>query len=214
MQPQVLGISGSPVKNSNTDRVIQAVLAASGLATEFVKLSEIDVRPCRACLGCKDDNLCKLRDDFPALAQKVRQAGALVIGGYSPYGSMDAYTKAFMERLFSLRHVHGLNQGKLAVAVATGNGRGLPGMDRAVEQIAHAMGREGMEVLGKLQVTGNPKCMTCGHGETCALSALPKIWGDDARVRPDRFTRAEDQPVWAEAQALGRELGARLGGKA
>ncbi|MCG6878886.1 MAG: NAD(P)H-dependent oxidoreductase [Deltaproteobacteria bacterium] len=53
MDPQIIGISGSPIKNSNTDRLIQAVLDSSGLNTEFVKLSKINVRPCIACLGCR-----------------------------------------------------------------------------------------------------------------------------------------------------------------
>ena len=53
MQPQIVGISGSPIKNSNTDRLIQTVLESSGLSTEFVKLSKINVRPCIACLGVK-----------------------------------------------------------------------------------------------------------------------------------------------------------------
>ena len=41
MQPQIVGISGSPIKNSNTDRLIQTVLESSGLSTEFVKLSKL-----------------------------------------------------------------------------------------------------------------------------------------------------------------------------
>jgi multimeric flavodoxin WrbA len=45
MSIEVLGISGSPVKNSNTDRLVKAVMDASGLKSEFVKLSLIDVRP-------------------------------------------------------------------------------------------------------------------------------------------------------------------------
>jgi len=46
MHPQIIGISGSPINNSNTDRLIQAVLESSGLSSEFVKLSKIYVRPC------------------------------------------------------------------------------------------------------------------------------------------------------------------------
>ena len=65
MRPQIIGISGSPIKNSNTDRLIQAVLESSGLSFEFVKLSKISVRPCMACLGCKKDNICKVKDDYP-----------------------------------------------------------------------------------------------------------------------------------------------------
>jgi len=49
MQPQILGISGSPIKDSNADRLVQAVLDSSDLKSEFVKLSNINVRPCLAC---------------------------------------------------------------------------------------------------------------------------------------------------------------------
>ncbi len=210
MSAQILGISGSPIKNSNTDRVVKEVLAASGLATEFVKLSQLNVRPCIACLGCKSDNLCKVKDDFPALAEKVRRAGAIVLGGYSPYAAVDGFTKSFLERLFSLRHKNGLNRGKLAVVVATGIGRGIPGLDQAAEQMTTALSMEGMEVLGQIKVSGNPECMVCGFGQDCPMSALPWVFGDDTRVTPERFSQAEAQPVWGQAQALGRELTARL----
>jgi multimeric flavodoxin WrbA len=173
MNAQILGISGSPIKSSNTDRLIRAVLDASGLRAEFVKLSKITVRPCIACLGCKSDNICKVQDDLPALAEKVRRAGAIVVGGYTPYGSMDGFVKAFLERLFSLRHQNGLNRGKIAVVVTTGIGRGAPGLEEASEQIAHALRLEGMQVIEQLKAVGNPECMVCGFGETCPMSALP-----------------------------------------
>jgi multimeric flavodoxin WrbA len=168
------------------------------------------VRPCIACLGCKEDNVCKVKDDFPGLAEKVRRAGALVVGGYCPYGSVDAFTKAFLERLFSLRHQHGLNRGKLAAVVTTGIGRGAPGVAEANAQIAHALKMEGMEVLGQLQAVGNPECLVCGFGGTCPMSALPWVFGEDIAVTPEKFCRVEDQEVWGQAQELGREIAARL----
>jgi len=209
--PQILGISGSPIKNSNTDRLVKGVLEASELKTEFIKLSRLKVRPCIACLGCKEDNVCKVKDDFPDLAEKVRQAGALVVGGYSPYGSVDGFTKAFLERLFSLRHQHGLNRGKLAVVITTGIGRGAPGVEAANEQIAHALKLEGMEILGQLTVVGNPECMVCGFGETCPMSALPWVFGADVTVTPDKFCQVEDQTeTWQQAQELGQDIAHRL----
>jgi multimeric flavodoxin WrbA len=212
MQPIIVGISGSPIKNSNTDRLIHAVLESSGLPSEFVKLSKIQVRPCIACLGCKKDNICKVKDDFPELAEKVRKAGAIVVGGYSPYGAVDGFTKAFLERFFSLRHQNGLNRGKLAVVVTTGIGRGAPGLEEASHQTAHALKLEGMEVLGQLKATGNPECMVCGYGETCPMSALPWIFGNDTKVTPEKFCKVEDQKeTWQQAQALGQEIASRLG---
>ena len=212
--PLVLGISGSPHPDSNTDRLVRRVLEASGLPHEFVKLSQLDVRPCRACLGCVKTNQCVQPDDFAQLAPKVRQAKALVMGSYPPYGSVDAFSKAFLERLYSLRHVRGFNRGKLAVVLTVGNGRGIVGVEEANQQVAHALSREGMEIVGRITATGNPNCMVCGFGEECELSAVPKIFPDDPCITRYKFARVEDQPeVWQEAARLGRELARRLGGE-
>lgn len=120
MPAQILGISGSPIKNSNTDRLVQAVLDRSGLESEFIKLSSINVRPCLACKRCVPDNICKGNDDFPALAEKIKVAKALVIGGYLPYSQIDGFTKALLERFWSLRHQENLLKGKLVATVLTG----------------------------------------------------------------------------------------------
>ena len=211
MKPQVIGISGSPIKNSNTDRVVQEVLKNTGLETEFIKLSKRRVQPCIACLGCTKDNVCIVKDDFQEIAEKVKHAGAIVVGGYPPYGTIDAFTKAFLERLFSLRHQNGLNRGKLAVTVVTAIGRGAPGLDEASDQISQALTMEGMEVLGQLKVVGNPECMVCGFGQSCPMSALPWIFGDDTEVTPKKFCEAEDQKeTWQQAEILGKEIAERL----
>ena len=76
MQPQIIGISGSPIKNSNTDRLVQTVLDSSGLNSEFVKLSQKNIRPCMACKKCVPDNICKVKDDFQELAEKIKTSGA------------------------------------------------------------------------------------------------------------------------------------------
>ncbi len=211
MKPQVIGISGSPVKNSNTDRTVKEVLKSTGLETEFIKLSKRKVQPCIACLGCTKDNVCKVKDDFQEIAEKVKHAGAIVVGGYPPYGTIDGFTKAFLERLFSLRHQNGLNRGKLAVTVVTGIGRGAPGIDEASNQIAQALTMEGMEVLGQLKVVGNPECMVCGFGQSCPMSALPWVFGDDTEVTPEKFCQVESQAeTWGEAHRLGKEINNRL----
>ena len=119
MSIEVLGISGSPIENSNTDRLIKAVLDATELKCEFVKLSRINVRPCLACKKCVPDNICKVKDDFPELAEKIKKAGALIIGAYIPYKQIDGFTKALLERFWSLRHVTNLLRGKLCATVLT-----------------------------------------------------------------------------------------------
>ena len=209
MTIDILGISGSPVKKSNTDRLVQAVLDASGLETEFVKLSDISVAPCWACKRCVKDNICKVEDDFPALAEKVKTAKAMVIGSYCPYGSLDGFTKAFMERLWSMRHVTNLNRGKLVVTAVTGL------RDQIRDEVSQALAREimmeRMELVGQLKVDGNVPCLTCGKGDVCEMSGARKRFGPDAKISAELCVKVEDQrEVWEEAIFLGQTIGKRL----
>ncbi|MDR3279832.1 MAG: NAD(P)H-dependent oxidoreductase, partial [Synergistaceae bacterium] len=86
MYSRVIGISGSPVPNGNTDRLIKHILDESGGSAEFIKLSDVRVAPCRACKRCASDNICKVNDDFPPIAEKLREASVVILGGYTPYG--------------------------------------------------------------------------------------------------------------------------------
>lgn len=164
MQPKVIGFSGSPIKNSNTDRLVKAVLDATGVECEFVKLSTMNVRPCMACKKCIPDNICKVNDDFPTLAEKIKTAKALVIGGYLPYSQIDGFTKALLERFWSLRHQTNLLKGKLGTTILTGCApEALTSVNRslAVELVE----LEHMELIGQLTIQGNIPCVSCGKGD-------------------------------------------------
>ena len=206
----VLGISGSPVKNSNTDRLVNAILAATGLETEFVKLSRINVRPCFACKKCVPDNICKFKDDFQELAEKIKTASALVIGAYTPYGQIDGFTKALLERFWSFRHVNNLLKGKLCATVLTGlDPRGLDAINLALA--TEIRDYERMELVGQLSIQGNLPCLACGEGDTCQMSAVQLMYGPEAKTAEIGYARVEDQEaVWAEAVQLGKRIGERL----
>jgi multimeric flavodoxin WrbA len=47
---EILGISGSPVKNSNTDRLVKLVQDSTGLKSEFIKLFDCKIEPCHVCM--------------------------------------------------------------------------------------------------------------------------------------------------------------------
>lgn len=205
---RVLGISGSPIKDSNTDRLIKMILQATEMGWDFIKLSELNIHPCNACKGCVSDNVCKQIDDWQTIAGRVLEARALVIGGYAPYGSLDARTKAFMERMYCFRHQKALSKGKLGAAVAVGiNEGGIPGADRAAGQIVHFMQMEQMEVLGQVTAAGNVPCLSCGYGVDCPTSAIPWVFGKVDSITEDMFKRVEDQSEVTElAVRLGRQI--------
>ena len=210
MSIEVLGISGSPVENSNTDRLIQAVLDATELEFEFVKLSRINIRPCLACKQCVPDNICKVKDDFPELAEKIKKARALVIGAYIPYKQIDGFTKALLERFWSLRHVNNLLRGKLCATVITY--LSPDAADNVNQSLATELKEmERMELVGQVMIKGNIPCLTCGEGDECEMSGLRKRYGPDARSSDHPYTRVEDQKeVWEEAMRIGRLIGQRV----
>jgi len=209
---KVLGISGSPIKNSNTDRTVKAVLAATGVETEFIRLKGYQIEPCRACLGCIDTNECIIGDDGNWLARKAKEADAMVVGGYTPYSSIDGRTKAFLERLYPLRHKHGFMKGKPGVAVATcAIPAGCEGMPPACENGANDiffyMMEEGMNFLGSIQIQGNIPCIRCGYGDECETAGLKMIFGEDATVDSVGVNTFEMQAdAFDKAKELGRQL--------
>jgi multimeric flavodoxin WrbA len=211
MSVEVLGISGSPVENSNTDRLIRAMSEATGREAEFVKLSRIQVRPCVACKQCVSDNVCKVQDDFPALAEKVKKAKALIIGAYTPYKQVDGFTKALLERFWSLRHVNNLLRGKLCATVL------MYLTPESGESVTRLLARglaemENMEMVGQVMAQGNLPCVTCGVGDDCEMSGLHRRYGPDAKASDIAYVRVEDQKeVWDEAIRIGREIGRRIG---
>lgn len=210
MSPKILGISGSPIKDSNTDRLIQAVLDSSGRESEFVKLSSITVRPCLGCKKCVPDNICKVKDDFPELAEKIKTAGALVIGAYTPYSQIDGFTKALLERFWSLRHVENVLQGKLAASVVTGC---MPQVVKAVSQslAVEFQAYENMELVGQVGVQGNIPCAFCGRGDDCKMSAVEMIHGQGTNAGDVQYERVEAQEnAWKEANLIGRRMGEQL----
>ncbi|MCB2183053.1 MAG: flavodoxin family protein [Desulfobulbaceae bacterium] len=213
---KILGVSGSPIKNSNTDRAVQKALEATGLEFEFVKLTDYAVAPCLACLGCLETNKCVIKDDGVLLAEKAKNADALIIGGFTPYSSLDARTKAFLERLYPLRHKHGFMQGKpggaiITCAVPENNDMLPPAYDFGVNAIKFFMMEEGMDFVGGLRVEGNVPCIKCGHGDECKMSGVKMLHGPEATVGSVGVHSFEEQnKALDEAVMLGEAIAKRL----
>lgn len=217
MAPKILGISSSPIPDSNTDRAVREVLKSTGLETQFIKLSSLRIEPCRACLGCLKTNQCVLDDDGRNLAQLFMDAPAFILGCYTPYSSLDARAKAFMERMYCLRHLRGLCRGKIGASVITsacppGTANLPPAAETASSQIAFWMMEEGMINLGSLVVPGNVPCIKCGHGDSCEMSAVRMLHGPEATVASTGVHSFEaDSQLGDRARALGRKIRESVG---
>ena len=235
IKPMVLGISGSPVENSNTDILMKTIMESTRAEQEFVKLSDIEVGPCLACKKCAYTNQCVQDDDFKWLSQKVLDADAIVLGSPVMYRNPSAFIKAFVERLWSLRHVKLLTQGKLGATAVVG----WSWTDEVSKWLNYIMMVDGVELVGSVIGHGSPGCFTCGPGENCSHSVwnttkklelvtgkqygMEKIYEGYLEELPDndplnnpsykilKCISVKDQPeVIEEAVNLGKGIGAKL----
>jgi multimeric flavodoxin WrbA len=102
----IIGFSASPRKEGNTAWIINNILEgakAEGAETQSWSFSDLDIKPCRGCLGCHTggDRGCVINDDMQQLYRAIEQADALVLGSPVYMGQMSAQAKIFTDRLFA-----------------------------------------------------------------------------------------------------------------
>ncbi len=100
----IVGFIASPRKNGNTAWVVNKILEGAkeqGAKTEAWYSNELDIKPCRACMGCVQNNRCVMNDDMQRLYGALKNADALVLGAPLYMGQMSAQAKLFTDRLFA-----------------------------------------------------------------------------------------------------------------
>lgn len=199
---EVVGFSGSPVPGGNIDTVIQEILDATGLPTEFVKLSRHNIQPCSGCLNCACDNRCVKKDDMNMLLDKILSARGIIVGGFPTYFTLNGLTKTFLERWFPLKHRRMLTAGRYGVAVAGG----FRDTENIKDYLVSFFNWFHMPVAGSIAVPGNAPCLSCGFGEECPYSNVPAHYGSD-KIEPGMFCRAgREGKHMEEARRIGKAL--------
>ncbi len=178
----ILGISGSPKKGGNTDRMIQALLEKSGKETEFVNLSRLKFDPCRGCCHlCASTNMCGVKDDLHPYLALVRDAEALVLGTPYQMGHPTGFMFNFITRLECFHHAHIALINKPAVLVSAGSqkkemqlNKGIPRFETIVSH-----GNQ-IKPLGHIYYNSqSPPCLRCGEGQHCKVGGYWKYVAEE-----------------------------------
>ena len=120
---RVIYVSGSPRSKSNTDWLLNRMLAATG--GEFLKLSDYDIQPCRSCWACRQTQACAIDDDMTStMIPKLLEARAVVVGSPVYFNNVTAQLKAFIDRTWSVR---GQLRNRIGGAVVVGRRYGAEG---------------------------------------------------------------------------------------
>lgn len=101
----ILVVTGSPRKGSNTDMMADAFAEGAleaGHRVTVRHLHEHPVAPCLACEYCfSHDGVCVQKDDMNALLADVDAADALVLASPIYWFDVSAQTKCFIDRLYA-----------------------------------------------------------------------------------------------------------------
>ncbi len=112
-QRKLLVLMGSPRKAGNSSTLAMEAMqsaCAQGAMVESYHLHDMDIRPCRACEYCRQEEApraCSQADDMQLLYPKVKAADAILISGPVYWFSIGAQTKLFMDRLYALGREEG-----------------------------------------------------------------------------------------------------------
>jgi multimeric flavodoxin WrbA len=220
---KVLGISGSPRKSETTAGLVRTILDATGVETELISLHGKKINGCICCLGCVEDNVCKVQDDYIPLMHKVLEADAIVIGAANYFGRLNALAHSFLERFYCFRHDkdgHGGMRlsGKLGAIASVGGGGEweMPGRyskmyEIAGEDVKGFFDYNEIELVGAVEAQGAVPCFSCGYGEVCSVSGVKAFFGKGAKITPEIIPCLEKQPeVIDKAKRLGIILRERL----
>ncbi len=104
---KVIGICGSPRKESNTRFFLNIALekvAETGIDTELIKLRDKNIGYCTGCYNCSNGDGCSIKDDYQEVYEKILEADGVLLGSPVYHGSMTANLKALLDRVgFSSR---------------------------------------------------------------------------------------------------------------
>ena len=148
---KILGISGSPIKDGNNEKIIDYVLKkakAKGFDTEKVSLAEYEIKPCIACDTCKKQKgTCSIKDAMEGIRPKLAEADAIIVSSPVYFGSLSAQIKSLFDRTLPLRRDDFKLKDKIGAAIAIGRSRN-GGQEFTIQTIHSWMHIHGMIVVG------------------------------------------------------------------
>ncbi|MDD5465158.1 MAG: flavodoxin family protein [Candidatus Omnitrophica bacterium] len=115
---KIVGLSGSPRKDGNTEILVKEALKAAksrGAETEFVSLAGKEIQPCQACYTCRLEESkgeCAIEDDLAEIFEKFKEADGIIIGSPVYFLTVTAQLKALFDRSLVLRYGKGKVKGK------------------------------------------------------------------------------------------------------
>jgi len=161
---KVLGIMGSPRRQSNTEILLDKALEGAreaGAEVEKVLVSKLKISPCLEIYACRKDGNCAIKDDMQSLYKKLLEADHIVFASPIFFYGVTSQAKAIIDRCQALwvrRHVLGMGKEdkrvRRGVFISIGATRGTKLFDGAVLTVKYFFDAIGVKYSGDLLVRG------------------------------------------------------------
>jgi len=144
---KVVAFNGSPRRGGNTEVLIKKVLSvleSEGIETELIQIGTMDLRGCRACYSCRDnqDQRCIIAEDpLNGLLQKMIEAAGIIIGSPTYFANVTSNVKALIDRAGLVSRVNGnLLKRKVGAAVVAVRRAGATNAFDAINKLFYISG--------------------------------------------------------------------------
>ena len=159
---RVLGILGSPRRQSNTEILLDSALAGAvdrGAEVEKVSLSEMDIAPCKEIYACLESGRCAIHDDMQFLYEKLLTVDHVIFASPIFFYGITAQAKAMVDRCQALwvrKYVLGMDRDdtriRRGVFISVGATKGKNLFDGAVLTVKYFYDAIGVDYISALLV--------------------------------------------------------------
>lgn len=134
---KVVAIVGSPRPKGNTSYLVDqalAEIAAHGIETEKIMLSQYRINGCLGHENCSSFAACQQKDDAPAILEKFSTADGIILATPVYYYNMTAQMKTFIDRNYFL-YTHGIGlKARCAGVIVVAGGSAIDVTVRAIRR--------------------------------------------------------------------------------
>src|SRR4030042_4496187 len=161
---KVLGIMGSPRRQSNTEILLDKALEGAreaGAEVAKVLVSKLKSAPCLEIYACRKDGNCAIKDDMQSLYKKLLEADHVILASPMFFYGVTSQAKAVIDRCQALwvrKHVLGMGKEdkreRRGMFISVGATRGAKLFDGAVLTVKYFFDAIGVKYSGDLLVRG------------------------------------------------------------
>jgi multimeric flavodoxin WrbA len=183
---KLLVVLGSPRKGGNGETLARKVAEAveqEGGTVDYIRLNDLNLRPCQGCGGCDKTGKCVINDDMTAIYQAVDDADRILLVSPVYFYGLSAQCKIFGDRFqarwsrkYNLKERFRKGEGRRGYLLSTAATTGSKIFDCSILTTKYIFDAMDVEYGGELLVKG--------VDERKAVLAVP-----DQLARAEQFGR-------------------------